>query len=243
MNIFLISRNLAKLEKVATEIEDLHGVQTVCWPLDMSQLGCNPEAYTLLEEQLKTLDVGVLVNNVGLMFDRLQFFLTVPREIHTRIVDINMSALVSMTYMVLPSMLQRKTGAIINIGSGACVQPTPAMSTYTSSKKFVQYFSKTLNYEYGGRGLHIQCIQPFYVSTNMTHKARPNFFVVDADVYVNSALSTLGYSAVNYGYWSHALFGYLGEWLPEWFFMFSAVSINMSLWSWLTGVKTDKKKL
>ena len=209
----------------------------------MSQLGGDHEVYQALESKLNDLDVGVLVNNVGIFFDRLQFFLTVPRDLHTGIVDINMSALVSMSYMVLPKMVERGKGAIINIGSGACVKATPTMSTYTASKKFVEYFSKTLNYEYGSRGIDIQCIHPFYVSTNMTHQANPNFFMVDSDAYVSSALSTLGYSSVNYGYWTHGLFGYVGELLPEWLYMFAAVHVNMSLWSWLTGVKTDKKKI
>ena len=243
MNVFMISRSMTKLEKVSNEIEEKHGVQTICYPLDMSQLGGDHEVYQALESKLNDLDVGVLVNNVGIFFDRLQFFLTVPRDLHTGIVDINMSALVSMSYMVLPKMVERGKGAIINIGSGACVKATPTMSTYTASKKFVEYFSKTLNYEYGSRGIDIQCIHPFYVSTNMTHQANPNFFMVDSDAYVSSALSTLGYSSVNYGYWTHGLFGYVGELLPEWLYMFAAVHVNMSLWSWLTGVKTDKKKI
>ena len=243
MNVFMISRSVTKLEKVAKEIEEKYGVQTICYPLDMSRLGCYSEAYDTLESKLSELDVSVLVNNVGIFFDRLQFFLTVPRDVHTGIVNINMSALISMTYMLLPKMVKRGKGAIINIGSGSCVQPTPTMSTYTASKKFVEYFSKTLNYEYGSKGIDIQCIHPFYVSTNITHKANPNLMIVDSDVYVSSALSTLGYSSMNYGYWSHALFGYLGEVLPERLYMFIAVYVNMPIWSWLTGVKTDKKKL
>ena len=66
--------------------------------------------------------------------------------------------------------------------------------------------------------------------------------MVKPETYVNSAIRTLGFSARNYGYWSHALFGYLGEWLPEWFYMFGAVHINSHIWSWLTNVSVDTKK-
>jgi len=232
-----------KLQSVAEEIRLKHGsdIETVCYPLDMNQLS-DDAVYEALNVRLSKLEVGVLVNNVGIMFERLQHFLTVPKPIQSGIVDLNMKAPVLMTYMVLPQMVKRRNGAIINIGSGASVHPTPTMSTYSASKSFVDYFSKTLNYEYGGMGITIQCVQPFYVSTQITHNATPNIMMVIPETYANSAIRTLGFSARNYGYWSHALFGYLGEWLPEWLYMFGAVHINSHIWSWLTGVAVDTKK-
>ncbi|XP_066912304.1 inactive hydroxysteroid dehydrogenase-like protein 1 [Clytia hemisphaerica] len=243
MNVFLISRNVVKLQNVQQEIFRLYGnkVKTICYPLDMTKLS-DSSVYDALKSKLDELDVGILVNNVGLFFKRMQFFLTVPRETHDGIINLNMSALTTMTHMVLPGMISSGKGAIINIGSGACAHPTPTMSSYSASKKYVDYLTKTLQYEYAEENITFQCIHPFYVSTNMTNNAKPSFFIPDPVTYANSALSTLGYSNTNYGYWSHGLFGYLGEWLPDCVYNFLAVHINIHLWSWLTGVTIDKKK-
>lgn len=243
MNVVLISRSMEKLQLVADEIRSKHGesVETICFPLDMCKLR-DDAIYGKLKKQLDELDVGILVNNVGFFFERLQYFLTVPKETHQKVVDLNISTVVAMTQMVLPQMIERRRGAIINIGSGASVKPTPLMSSYSAAKTFVDDFSRVVQREYADKGLTVQCIQPFYVSTNMTHQAKPNFFVVHPDTYVEGAITTLGYSNRNYGYWTHGIFGLVGELLPEWLYTFFAINFNSHLWSWLTGVSVELKK-
>ena len=74
--MFLISRSAEKLHKVAEEIESKYPeVTTKCYPLDLTKLS-QPEVYEALRGELTKLDVGVLVNNVGMMYDTLQYFLT-----------------------------------------------------------------------------------------------------------------------------------------------------------------------
>jgi len=243
MNIFLISRTESKLEKVAEEIQNLYpDVKVSYLALDMSEL-MQDSVYNKLENALSGLDIGVLVNNVGVMYERLQNFLTVPKERLIEIVDVNITATVLMTYMVLPSLVEKGKGAIINVASGASVHPTPMMTHYSASKKFVDAFTRALEYEYRSCNITMQAVQPFYVSSKITHHAKPNMLVLEADDYVDSAIKTLGFTRRTYGQWFHGVFGFFGELMPESFYMFCATYINRPLWSFLCNVKTDTEKL
>lgn len=242
MNLFLISRSAEKLQKVADCVKKQYGVQAICFPMDLCHLS-ETESYEKMEDALKQLDVGVLVNNVGQMYDKLRYFLTVSKTSLDEIVQLNLTATLLMTKIVLPQMVVRGNGAIINIGSGSSVKPVPLMAVYSAIKKAVDDFTLALNYEYSSKGIFIQVIQPFYVSTKMTGLSKPNFFMVDPQVYVESAIRTVGVSHRNYGYWSHALFGFLGECLPQRLFMFLSVSVNTHLYSWLTGFHLDTNKM
>jgi len=243
MNVLLISRSTEKLEKVAKEIEELYSVETRCHAVDLSDLSRNPETYATLQHLLNGLDVGVLVNNVGTMYDTLQYFLTVPARKLTQIVDLNITATVLLTHTVLPQMCTRNNGAIINISSGSAVQPTPLMTAYSATKSFVDSFTDALEYEYSSFNVTMQSIRPFYVSTQITHKGPPNILLAHPDDYVRSALSTLGWSRQTYGYWTHGAFGCVGEFLWSWLYKFKAVYVHPWLWRWLTGDVVDKKKI
>ena len=137
-------------------------------------------------------------------------------------------------------MVERNNGALINISSGSAVQPTPLMSAYSASKSFVDSFTDSLQAEYPS--ITMQAVRPFYVSTDMTHRADPNIFMVDADRYVGSALRTLGFSRGTYGYWVHGVVGLVGEMLPGWLYKVLTLTVNPVLWTWLTGVPVNKKK-
>lgn len=236
MNVVLISRSYSKLEKVAAEIMNKYKVKTKLITADLNLL----ESYDQIEAELKDLEVGVLVNNVGIMYDRLQYFLTVESERLKQIINLNIMSTVLMTRLLLPNMVQREKGAIINVSSGSCVQPTPCMTAYSAAKKYVDVFSQALNYEYGSKGIVIQSVQPFYVSTRMTKFIQPNLFVPSADSYVDHALRTLSWTARTHGYWSHGLMGFVGSLMPQWLFFWSSTRLNLPLWNFLTGSTSEK---
>nr|XP_015195955.1 PREDICTED: very-long-chain 3-oxoacyl-CoA reductase-B-like [Lepisosteus oculatus] len=70
---------------------------------------------------------------------------------------------------------------------------------------FITYFSRGLNAEYRSRGITVQCVAPFMVSTNMTHNMPPSMLVKDAGDFAREALSTVGHSTFTSGCLSHAL--------------------------------------
>jgi len=61
-----------------------------------------------------------------------------------------------MTQIVLPGMVQRKRGLIVNVSSGIAMLPAATLATYGASKAFADYFSKALSYEYEDKGITIQ---------------------------------------------------------------------------------------
>lgn len=74
------------------------------------------------------------VNNVCLHYDHPQYFSLVPHQCMWQVVDVNVTAITVMTHMLLPQMIKRQKGAIINISSvSACTPPVPLTAEYTAS--------------------------------------------------------------------------------------------------------------
>ncbi|XP_067880158.1 very-long-chain 3-oxoacyl-CoA reductase-like isoform X2 [Heterodontus francisci] len=217
LNVVLISRSLEKLRATAEEIEQEHGKKTKIVQADFT---FGAEIYGPIEAALKDLNIGILVNNVGKTYQMLPcYFLDVPdveKEI-LNIMNCNILSVLMMTRIVLPHMLKRKKGVIINISSEAGTHPHPLLTMYSATKVFVDFFSRALNAEYKPNGIVIQCVLPLMVSTNMTHKTETNLFVKKADDYVREALNTVGITEQTNGCLSHAIQHFFFERLfPEW---------------------------
>ncbi|XP_067413337.1 very-long-chain 3-oxoacyl-CoA reductase-like [Emydura macquarii macquarii] len=107
LNVVLISRSLQKLKQVAAEIEEQHGRSTRVIETDFTQ---GPEIYESIQTALQSLEIGILVNNVGMACATgLVNFLDVPNidKVLSDIVNCNMLSVAKMTRIVLPQMLTR----------------------------------------------------------------------------------------------------------------------------------------
>ncbi|XP_053384919.1 inactive hydroxysteroid dehydrogenase-like protein 1 isoform X2 [Mercenaria mercenaria] len=230
LNVILISRSEAKLKEAAAEIEEEFNVQTSCVAVDFS---IGRDTYNLIWDSIKDKEIGVLVNNVGVMYDHPQYFLDVPVERLWQIVNINVAAATMMTHMILPQMVQRGKGAIVVVSSGACSQITPQMTVYAGTKSFLDYFAQALRYEYKNCGIVIQSLRPFYVNTKMTRYSKTltsyGLLVPSAEVYARHAVATLGYSGRTTGYWPHSIQMWLSNMIPEWLWMWGASRLNTAL--------------
>ena len=120
-----------------------------------------------------------------------------------------------MTRIVLPQMVERKNGAIINISSLSAAFPTPLLTVYAGSKSYVDLFSQGLNREYGPKGITVQCILPGHVVSNMSKIRRSSINVPTPDIFVRSALSRLGIDARTTGYWAHDVMLWFIECVPK----------------------------
>lgn len=161
LNIYLISRTEAKLQAAAAEIAREYGVETKYFAADLAAAGMEPTdkpCWTDLKSALSNVDIGILVNNAGLSYSYPGYFHEVDQATVHNILALNNAALVKMTYLVLPGMLERKRGAIMNISSGSAtlVAALPLLTEYAASKAFVDAFSKSLAEEYRDKGIHIQ---------------------------------------------------------------------------------------
>ncbi|XP_051900696.1 hydroxysteroid (20-beta) dehydrogenase 2 [Pristis pectinata] len=217
LNIVLISRSLERLKAIAQEIEQQHGKKTKIIQADFTS---EAVIYGPIEAALEDLNIGILVNNVGRTYAVLPcYFLDRPnvQKAVTDIVNCNALSVPMMTSIVLPQMVKRKKGVIINISSEAGSHPHPLRSMYAATKVFIDFFSRALNAEYKSQGIIIQCVMPLFVSTNLTHDMKTSFFVKQADDYVRGALNTVGITDQAKGCIAHALQHFILETLfPEW---------------------------
>jgi short-subunit dehydrogenase len=102
--------------------------------------------------------IEILVNNAG--FSRYGAAHTVPVEVHARILRVNVEALVRLSLLALPEMIERRDGAILQMASTAAFVPLPYMATYTATKAFVVSFSEALHAEVKPLGVRVVCLCP-----------------------------------------------------------------------------------
>lgn len=156
--------------------------------------------------------------------EAFDYFLDVPdaEQKITQIINCNVLSVPQMTRLILPDMVERGKGLIINISSGAGCRPQPLLSIYSASKSFVAYLSQCLHAEYKSKGIIVQCVAPLVVSTNMTKKMKNRSFIKSAPDFVREALKTVGHSTYTNGCLSHALQSVvLRALLPDWLRMSS----------------------
>ncbi|XP_027730798.1 testosterone 17-beta-dehydrogenase 3 isoform X3 [Vombatus ursinus] len=152
LNIVMISRTLEKLQAVAKGIEETTGSHVKIIQADFTK----DDIYENIKENLQGLEIGILVNNVGMLHNYIPFhFLSAPEEVQN-LIHCNISSVVKMTRLILRDMEIRRKGLVLNISSGAGRFPWPLYSIYSSTKAFVCTFSKALQVEYKEKGIVIQ---------------------------------------------------------------------------------------
>jgi short-subunit dehydrogenase len=102
--------------------------------------------------------VSELVNNAG--FGALGAFAEIDAELQADLVAVNVNSLVALTRLLLPGMIERGHGRILNVASTAAFQPGPYMAVYFATKAFVLSFSEALSYELKGTGVTATALCP-----------------------------------------------------------------------------------
>ena len=238
MNVVLISRTEAKLKEVQGEITKKYGSVEVKYIVcDYSKF--DDKARANIKKTLDSLEVGVLVNNVGVGYRYPQFFDELSDQEVKDLLMMNIDSTVWMTRMVLPGMLSRKKGAIVNLSSGSALYTLPLLAEYSGAKSFVEKFSRALNAEYRGKGITCQCQVPFYVATKLA-KMRKSLMVPTPEAYVKMAVKWVGYpDALVQPFWLHAIQGWVLSQLPD--FVVAKIIMGMHLATRAKGKKKDAK--
>lgn len=229
VSIILVSRSVDRLKKVASEIESFYGVKTHIIAADFSQ---GADIYQDISTGLEGLEIGMLVNNVGAM-DYPQCFLEMDAERIRQLININIGAVTMMTKLVLPQMVERKRGLVVNVSSGTSIHPSPQLAVYSACKTYVDVFSQALQYEYKDRGITVQTLLPSYVATKMADfgetMPRSRFLIPSASVYAKHAVASIGLSNRTAGYWPHAIQSWIAKQIPRDTWMWGADILNSAL--------------
>lgn len=165
-----------------------------------------PESiYPRIESSLKDLkDIGILVNNVG-MGHKPQYFHEFARSSDQAVESLiacNVIACTKMTAICLPKMVDRRKGLIINLSSMLGRIPIPYLASYSASKAYVDFFSRSIMREYSQLGIRVQSLCPHYVSTKINN-VPPSFFSPTPNEFVKSALKTIRTQTVSSGCFIH----------------------------------------
>lgn len=212
MNVMLIARTASKLDAVKKEMQEKYPSVTVATEVcDFNTF--NKDVAAKLAAKLNKLEVGVLVNNVGISYAFPQWFDELTDEEVQSLLTVNIDSAVWMTRAVLPQMLQRKKGAVVMMSSASARPPSPLLSVYAATKGFIENFTKGMAIEYASKGVHFQCQSPLFVATNIVFpgskvpvEKRATLATPRAATYARYAVARIGYDTMVSPYWVHEVF-------------------------------------
>lgn len=144
----LVARRKDRLDELAAELQG-GGTSATVIAEDLGDAGAPERIVTALAAQ--GIEIEFLVNNAG--FGTTGAFAEVDLRRELEMVQVNVTALLHLTGLLLPAMVKRGSGRILNIGSTAGFQPGPGMATYYASKAFVNHFTEALAHELKGSGV------------------------------------------------------------------------------------------
>lgn len=149
--LVLVARRKQRLETLAGELGHARAVE-----MDLSQPGATASLMANLSEHGET--VELLINNAG--FGLSGRFAELDARRQREMIDLNCGALTDLAHAVLPGMIERRSGGILNVASTAAFQPGPGMAVYFATKAFVLSFSEALHDEMKPNGVKVSCLCP-----------------------------------------------------------------------------------
>jgi len=192
-DLLLVARRVDRLEALAARLQADHGVEVEILAADLA----DPEALRRVEQRIEHGgDIDFLINNAGI--GDIALFAEQQRDVHERMIAVNIVALTRLTHAVVPQMAARGTGTIINIASGFAFDFMPGASVYAATKAYVVQFTHVLDAELAPQGLRFQALVPGLTRTGLGGAEESGFFdqfppdsVMEPDVLVKASLAGL----------------------------------------------------
>ena len=157
--VVVVARRRDRLERLAGELGGPDRARPI--DVDLAAVGGVPALTSRLRSE--GLEIDLLVNNAGLGHNGA--FGAQPEAALEAMLDVNVRALVTLTRALLPPMLARRQGGIVNVASMSSFQPVPYLAVYAATKAFVLSFSEALSVELAGTGVSVQALCPGNIPT------------------------------------------------------------------------------
>jgi uncharacterized protein len=165
--LVLVARNTGRLAGVKQEIEKSSGARVTVIAADLSLPQSQSEIFAVLQKQGITVDV--LVNNAG--FNEYGRFTETSLEKEIQMIQTNITSLTQLTKLLLPGMVERRRGRIMNVGSTGSFVPVPKNAVYAATKAYVLSFSDAIAEELKGSGITVTTLCPGATRTAFAERA------------------------------------------------------------------------
>lgn len=182
-DLVLVARTRERLERARIELSAAHGVsvEAICADLSTGE-GCAAVAERIEDAEQP---VDVLVNNAG--FGMYKVFGRADLAAEQRQLDLNVRAVLWLSYAAVRSMTGRHSGRIINVSSVAGFVPRGSNATYAAGKAWVTMFSESLSVQLRGSGVTVTAICPGFTRTEFHERARADMSHVPERMWLNAA--------------------------------------------------------
>ncbi|CAI2375855.1 unnamed protein product [Moneuplotes crassus] len=194
LNVVLLGRNQEKLDAAEKEVKAANPkIKTKTYKFDFTK-NSGHESYLKISEDLKDLDISMLVNNAGVQ--EMRPILTLEEEAMENLTLLNINGLSLLTLIFAKRFAKRdKRSAIVNVASQAGYAPLPGNAPYGASKAFVRSLTKAVGYELRDK-IDMLCFSPGFVTTDLCcFKEGPD--VVSPDDCAPCIFRDLGYETEN----------------------------------------------
>lgn len=182
----LIARREAKLQLIVEHIRSKGGEAEYI----IADL-CSAEQTEKVSQILRSRPVDLLVNNAGV--GSYGFYPETNIDHEAAMLQLNIQSVVTLTRAVLPAMIKRRSGGIIQVASVVAFQPTPFMASYSASKTFVLHYSEAIGRELRPLGIHVMALCPGGTATEFVARAQvsgklQSFFTMSPQEVVSQAI-------------------------------------------------------
>uniref|UniRef100_A0A914UGK9 Uncharacterized protein n=1 Tax=Plectus sambesii TaxID=2011161 RepID=A0A914UGK9_9BILA len=187
----LIGRNPSKLKNVADILKRDHKCEVETYVFDFAN-----DDLKQLPKQLTEYEIGILVNCAGVAVEKIERLTEHEEGLASSILQVNLMSTVKMIELVMPGMVARDRGIVVNVASITGWRPLPYMSAYPASKAGVTFFSQALYEEYAKTNVKVQCLVPILVATKLASydgKDADGYVVISPETYAKDAVDVIGY--------------------------------------------------
>lgn len=194
-DLVLVARRKEKLEQIKTAFEKNYPIHVDVMAVDLAEINAPEKILLYLKE--KNIQIDYLINNAG--FSRVGYFHEIDWPIQESMIMLNVMAMVKLTHLILPEMVKRKTGKILNVASSAAFAPGgPLQTIYFASKAFIVSFSQGLSGELVDSGVTVTVLCPGATDTEFEKVSgldKTNLFTAEK-VFTAKEVAKDGYQAM-----------------------------------------------
>ena len=166
-DLVLVARRGDRLREIAAELEGEYRITARVIVADLATADGPRRLFDELQE--RGVEIEYLVNNAG--FGTFGPFSETDVQNTMNLLRLNIGALTELTALLLPAMIERNSGRVLNVASAAAFQPGPLMATYYASKAYVLHFSEALNQELAAKEVSVTALCPGPVRTEFQQVA------------------------------------------------------------------------